>query len=130
MATAGDILRRAYRAARVIDARSAMTATEARDGLEILNALLSEWYAVEIGLPEYSLATVDATTVLDAGDREAVALQVAQRIAGEFGTALSPQDAQNAADSFARLRLRYFQPGTMRVDLPVDAGTYNIETDE
>jgi hypothetical protein len=128
MATALNIVRRALRVAHAIDADESPEAEATEDALDILNGLLAEWHEAEIGLPEYVLATINTTTVLDAADREAVALQLALRIAGEYGTQVSPLDMQSASDSFARLRLRYFQPRAVATDLPSPRVGFNIET--
>lgn len=130
MATALNIVRRALRVAHAIDADEPPEAEASADALEILNAMLADWHEAEIGLPEYALATVNTTTVLDAADREAVALQLALRIAGEYGTQVSPLDMESAERTFSRLRLRYFQPGVMTSDLPSPHVGFNIETGE
>jgi hypothetical protein len=130
MATANDIVRRALRACGVLDAHAETPAREGTDALGVLNALLAEWYEAEVGLPEYTLAALTTTTVLDAADREAVALQLAKRIAGEYGYAISPQDEANAISAWSRLALRYFQPTPAITDLPSPAYRFNVETGE
>jgi hypothetical protein len=131
MATALTIIRRALRLVRVIDAGEVPTAGDSADALETLNALLAEWHEAEIGLPDYSFATINATTTLDAADREAVAHQLAIRIAPEYGHVPSPVVAKNASDSWARMALRYFQPGTADLsELPGESSAFNFATGE
>lgn len=127
--TAIQIIGRALRLIGVIDANEAIEANIAQDALETLNGMLAEWHEAQIGLPDYSLATVTDTLATDAADREAIAYQLAIRVAPEYGRSLSPEAAVIAESSMARLRLRYFQPGTSDLsELPSRVTTFNIET--
>lgn len=126
--TAGDIIKRALRLARVIDAYTALDANDAADALDTLNAMLAEWHEAEIGLPDYSFADLTTELASDAADREAIAYQLAARLAPEYGAALPPIVAQIADGTMARLRLRYFQPGCVQFDdLPRKRSYFNIE---
>lgn len=87
-------------------------------GLATLNALLAEWHEAGIGLPDYTFATLAATPVSDAADRDAIAYQLAQRLAPEYGVSLPPEAVVAANEAMGRLRLRYFQPGEVATDLP------------
>lgn len=128
--TAGDIIKRALRLARVIDAHTAMDANDAADALDTLNAMLAEWHEAEIGLPDYSFANLTDELASDAADREAIAYQLAARLAPEYGVELSPMVAAVAEGTMNRVRLRYFQPGcTDFSQLPGAACGYNIEFD-
>ena len=111
MATAYQIVRRALKLATVIDAQEAIDANDSADALETLNGLLAEWHVAEIGLPDYSLATLQTELASDAADRDALAYALAERIAPEYGKELSPLIMKAAMESMSRLRLRYFQPG-------------------
>lgn len=132
MATAITIIKRAMRLIRILDPNESMRAEDAADALESLNAMLAEWHEAEIGLPDYSLATLETELASDVADREAIAYALAIRIAPEYEDAnLSPTFMASAVESMARLRLRYFQPGaTSFAELPGTAGAYNINTDE
>jgi len=126
--TALSIIKRALRLARVIDAYTAPDANDAADALETLNAMLAEWHEAEIGLPDYSLATLDTELASDAADREAIAYQLAARLAPEYGVSLSVETATVATGTMARLRLRYFQPGCVDFsELPRKCGGYDVE---
>lgn len=126
--TAEDIIKRALRLCRVVDAYTAVEPNDAADALGTLNAMLAEWHEAEIGLPDYSLASLTTELASDAADREAIAYQLAARLAPEYGAQLSPMVAEVAAGTMARLRLRYFQPGCVDFDqLPSNRAYFNIE---
>lgn len=128
MATASDIIKRALRICRVVDSNSALDANDAADALEALNAMLAEWHESEIGLPDYSLASLTTELASDAADREAIAYELAARIAPEYGVSLSREAAGAGLMSMSRLRLRYFQPGCSDYsELPGQRYVYNIE---
>lgn len=122
MATAYQVVRRALKLATIIDAQEAIGAEDGEDALEALNGLLAEWHEAEIGLPDYSVATLQDDLSSDAADRDALAYALAERIAPEYGKQLSPLVMKSGAESMARLRLRYFQPGTVDFsELPLSA---------
>lgn len=126
--TAGSIIKRALRLARVIDAQTAMDANDASDALETLNAMLAEWHEAEIGLPDYSFSGLDDELASDAADREAIAYQLAARLAPEYGVSLSVETAGVAQGTMDRLRLRYFQPGCVDwSQLPGKCPIFDIE---
>ena len=130
MATAYQIVRRALKLATVIDAQEAIDANDSADALETLNGLLAEWHVAEIGLPDYSLATLQTELASDAADRDALAYALAERIAPEYGKELSPMIAKSAMESMSRLRLRYFQPGRISfADMPSDQASSVTFTD-
>lgn len=97
--------------------------------LQTLNALLAEWHEADIGLPDYSFSAIDVDVSTDAADTEALAYQLALRLSGEYGVQLPPQSIAMAGEAMGRLRLRYFQPGTVDYgELPAIGATFNIET--
>ena len=112
MTTALKVIARALRLCKVLDAGEAVEAEDSADALDVLNAMLAEWHFAEIGLPDYSLALTD-TLASDAADREAIAYQLAIRLAPEYGAELSSAAAMIASETMGRLRLRYFQPGVV-----------------
>lgn len=127
MATAQDIINRALRLCRVLDAGEAAEAEDSTDALDTLNAMIAEWHFAEIGLPDYSLASLTTELASDAADREAIAYQLAIRMAPEYVVELSPAAVALASETMQRLRLRYFQPGVAASDLPGRRGRYDIE---
>jgi len=127
--TAIQIIGRALRIATIIDAHEAVEASIAQDALEALNGMLAEWHEAQIGLPDYSLSSTTDTLASDAADREAIAYQLAIRIAPEFGRSLSQEAVAIAEASMGRLRLRYFQVGTSDLsELPSRTTSFSIET--
>lgn len=129
MATASQIIRRALRLIGAMDANEALPARDAEDGLETLNAMLAEWHEAQIGLPDYSLSSITDTLASDVADREALAYQLAIRVAPEYGLSIPPEVGVMAEQAMGRLRLRYFQPGTSDFsELPSLRCTFNIET--
>jgi hypothetical protein len=127
MATALDIIKRALRIAKVIEAAETPEAEDSQDALETLNALLAEMYEAGIGLPDYSLASLTTELASDAADREAMAYQLAYRLVGEYGTQMAPTDAELVVSTMGRLRLRYFQPGRVDAALPSTRTAYDID---
>ncbi len=121
MATAIQIINRAMRLCRILDANEAAEAQDAADALEALNGLLAEMHEARIGLPDYKFTGLTDTLATDDADREALAYQLAIRIAPEYGVELSQAAMAIAEQTMGRMRLRYFQPGTISFDdLPVD----------
>lgn len=109
MATASQIIRRALRILTVIDSHEALDANDAQDALETLNAMLAEWHEAGIGLPDYSLASITDTLASDAADREAIAYELALRLAPEYGRSVAPEIAAVGRSAMFRLRSRYLQ---------------------
>lgn len=130
-ATAQIIINRALRLAKILDAAEAPAASDAIDALNTLNALLAEMHHAEIGVPDYSFASLETEVASDVADREALAYALAERIAPEYGAQLDQLTAKAASESMSRLRLRYFQPGTTNYsELPsAQPGSYNVNTD-
>src|SRR5690349_2566630 len=129
--TALSIIKRALRLAKVIDAYTAPDANDAADALDTLNAMLAEWHEAEIGLPDYSFANLTDELASDAADREAIAYQLAARLAPEYGVELSPMVAAVAEGTMNRVRLRYFQPGCVDFSqLPGRCHYFNFEMGE
>lgn len=118
MATAIQIIRRALRLARVLDVGEAVEASDAQDALAALNTMLAEWYEDGVGLPQFVAETLDGDLTMSTADVEAVAHQLAVRLAPEYGAELSPLTLANAASTMNLLRLRYHQPGSAIVELP------------
>lgn len=110
MATAQTIINRALRLCRVIDGEAAMSANDSADALETLNAMLAEWHEAGIGLPDYTLTSLTTELASDVADREAIAYQLALRLAPEYGVDIPRIMMDVAAGALFRLRGRYFSP--------------------
>lgn len=129
MATANDVIRRALRLAGAIASGETPDGAMASDTLGVYNALLAEWHHAGLGIPDYSVGSVTATLSTDAADNEAIAHQLAFRVMAEYGLSASPEFMRSMDESFARLRLRYFQPGTTDFsELPSRRQTFDITT--
>ena len=125
--TAQSIVLRALRIVRVIDAHTSPEAADTSDAMETLNAMLAEWHVAGIGLPDYELADFTTALASDPADREAIAYQLAVRIAPEYGKSLPPEAIETANAAMNRLRLRYFQPGKADLsELPGTCGQFDI----
>lgn len=126
--TAGDIIKRALRICRVADSNAALNENDAADALGTLNGMLAEWHEADIGLPDYSFDSLTDVLASDAADRDAIAYQLAVRLAPEYGESLPAEAAGVAEGAMGRLRLRYFQPGRSDFsELPNHCHYYNIE---
>lgn len=126
---AQDPIRRALRIAGVIASGETPQASDVQDALDTLNALLAEWHVAGIGVPDYSVETEASTMTADLADRDAIAYQLAFRMAPEYGFEPSPAQMVASDEAFARLRLRYFQPGTSNFsELPTPQPAFNIVT--
>lgn len=113
MATALELINRAMRLCGILDAREAADGADALDALNVLNAMLAEWHEAQIGLPEYAFANLTDPLSSDAADSDAIAYQLALRLAPEYGLEPSARVERTAEEAMSRLRLRYFQPGTV-----------------
>jgi hypothetical protein len=124
---AQEPIRRALRIMGVIASGETPQAEDVADVLATLNALLAEWHVAEIGIPDYSVATEAATMSTDVADREAIAYQLAFRMAPEYGFEPTQSQVAAGAEAWARLCLRYFQPGVVDAALPSTRHGYNID---
>ena len=126
--TAGDIIKRALRICRVADSNSALDENDAADALTTLNGMIAEWHEADIGLPDYSFDSLTDELASDAADRDAIAYQLAVRLAPEYGESLPVEAISLSEGAMGRLRLRYFQPGRSDFsELPNHCRYYNIE---
>ena len=119
------------RALRIIGAGNLPDTVSFPQALDALNVALAELHEAQVGIPDYSVASLATAMDTDIADRDALAYQLALRLAPEYGVSLSPEALQMAAESMARLRLRYFQPGSVDFgELPAETPTFNITTGE
>ena len=126
--TASKLIRRALRLIGALDSADAVPADMAADAIDVLNAMLAEWHEAGIGLPEYDFTNITDTLATDSADSEAIAYQLAVRLAPEYGLELPATLVGVARESISRLRLRYFQPGTVDFrELPAISVPFDIE---
>jgi hypothetical protein len=122
---AQDVIKRMFRILGVIASGEAGDANEFDDALSVLNSLLAEWRGKNINLPDYTIEALTTEVNLPLSDKEAVAYQLAKRMAPEFGVSLGPEALEAAADSWQALQHRYFVAGhTDFSELPNAAGGY------
>jgi hypothetical protein len=127
MSTGQDLIYRSLRLLKVKQTGQTPAAEEMADALSALNGLLAELYGSDIAVPDYTVTLV-GTLTMDAADFEAIAYMLAVRIASEYGAVqaalvASPAFVKSVTESESRLRLRYFQPGTVSFsELPSATG--------
>lgn len=112
MSTGLDLIYRSLRLLRVKQTGQTPSDESTADALSVLNSLLAEFYGSDINLPDYTV-TLAGDLNSDAADFEALAYLLAVRLAPEYGVSMSPEFIGQGQQSDARLRLRYFQPGTV-----------------
>lgn len=122
MAKAIDVINRAMRLIGVAQSGEPLPSDVAADALSVFNSLLAEWYG-NIAIPEYSIAGLTATLTMDDGDVEALAYQLALRMAPEYGFSVPQEFVIGAKESMSRLRMRYFVVGSVDfTELPLPTG--------
>lgn len=132
--TALELIRRSLKLLGVVDANEAPEAEDAQDALDLLNAMFAEWRGAGLMITDFEVSTPATELTISIADKEAVAHQLAKRMAPEYGVSLSAEFVSSADESWRRLEHRYFQPGrTSFRELPVPTGycygTYSIERD-
>ena len=90
MATALQILNRAFSKAGIKSAEVALTATESQDGLDILNDLLASWSATGVLNDTAPVADINDTVVAPDYALGALKANVAVLLAGEYGVIVTP----------------------------------------
>jgi hypothetical protein len=120
MATALDIVTRALRSLRVLASGDTPSADEAADGLTALNDMLFAWRIDGIDLGHVALASSDTLDVPD-DHLFTIRLSLAERLAGEYGAALSPDDLRAAELGRAALRAQYFSIQDLTSDNPLSS---------
>lgn len=124
---AQDVIRRALRIAGVIASGETPQASDVADALGTLNALLAEWHEADIGIPDYSVEVETSAMSTDLADRDAIAYQLAIRMAPEYGFEPSPSQVVQGDAAWARLCLRYFQPSRVDSALPSTRHIFDID---
>lgn len=124
--TAAEVIRRALRMIGVLDAAETPEAEDVEDALDILRALFAEWRGMDLMVPDYAVPSPATELTIDLADREAVAYQLALRLAPDYGAQLSPEAREAREESWRRFQMRYFQPGPVDLsELPVATGAYH-----
>ncbi|WDS36237.1 packaged DNA stabilization gp4 family protein [Pseudoxanthomonas sp.] len=121
--TATSLVRRSLRLIGALDASESPTAEDMTDAIDTLQALFAELRGSDIMIPDYAVDGPDDELSIDLADREAIAAQLALRLAPEYGLSLSAEAAAAARESWTRFMHRYFQAGkTDFSELPIAAG--------
>lgn len=130
MATALSVINRAMRLIKVKQAGQTLPADESSDALSVFNAILAELYGSDIRVPDYSIASLQDELSCDDADREALAYVLGQRLWPEYKTQpMTPEFVAAGTQAMDRLRLRYFQPGTVDFrELPGCSEPFDITT--
>jgi hypothetical protein len=132
MSTVLQMVRRAMRLATVIDARDSPSAEETSDAIAALNAMVTRWEANGLALGWANVDSSTDTLPVPLEAEEALANNLACKLASEYGKAAPQQVQQDARDGLAELRRDRLvsAPLTLVSDLPRSHGLWNITTDE
>jgi hypothetical protein len=117
MATARSIITRAMRKLKILAGGEDPTSDEADDCLDALNQMLSEWRIDGIDLAHVDLVLTDEVDV-PASHRNAIVLNLALRIADDFGAQITPSLANEASNGRAALVAYHFTIGEIGIDHP------------
>jgi hypothetical protein len=123
---ASNLIRRAMRLTGMLDANGTPSAEDMADAIDTLEALFAEWRGADIMVPDYAIDGPDDELTIDAADREAVAYQLAVRLAPEYQSSMSAEAQSSMTESWSRFMHRYFQPGRSDLrELPMDVGRWS-----
>lgn len=131
MATVHDIVTRALRLLRVIDAHSPPEAQVMADSIGALNAMMQRWEANGLALGWQAVENPAELVPAPPEAHEAIAYNLAVRMRPEFGANLEPDVVGVASEGLASLqRDRLVEmPLTLKARTPGN-GRYNIYTDD
>lgn len=103
------------------------TPEEITDALTRLNALMLEWPFSNLGYvqPDYGVGSADDASGIPASTLNAVAAQLALRIAPMMGATVSPEARANAMRGLAVLRSEYATVPTMPIAAHTPRGAGN-----
>ncbi len=119
MATAQDLINRAFRIATVIHSGEAPGAAEIQDALTMLNQMLHGWKLDGIDLNHITLALTD-TFPHPEDHEEAVVYNLVPRLCTEYGVTLKTEVATLATRLFVNLQNFYADPQDARIDPALD----------
>jgi hypothetical protein len=132
MSTVLQIISRSLRLIAVIDARTTPAAEESADALVALNAMVTRWEANGLALGWANADSTNDTLAAPLEAEDAIAFNLALKLAPEYGVTPSPRVEMDARESLAALRRDRLvaAPLTIASDLPSSHGYWNITTDE
>lgn len=116
--TALDVITSAMRKLRILGAGAVPTSSETEDGLEALNDMLASWRINGVDLALTELQSTDPIDVPD-DHLEAIKLNLAARIADEYGAQLTPLLAMDAMASKAALVAYHWSANDLSDDNPL-----------
>lgn len=131
MTTVVGLISRSLRLLGVLDAGQAAEGDDYVTARDVLNAMLARWEANGLALGWSDALVADADVTLPAEAVEAVAYNLACKLAPEYGVPVREDVVTDARDGLAALRRDRLveMPLTSCSDLP-SAGHWNIYTDE
>lgn len=132
MTTVTQIVSRSLRLLGVLDPAEAAEAEDMTTGMQVLNGMLARWEANGLALGWASVSSPSATIPLPAEAEEAVAYNLALKLAPEYKVEPSAWIVGDAREGLAALRRDCLvsRPLTIASDLPRSLGHWNITTDE
>lgn len=132
MTTATQTISRSLRLLGVLDPVTPASAEDIATALPVLNALVTRWEANGLALGWANVSSASATLPIPPEADEAVAYNLACRLAPEYGVSVVPEVMTYARDELACLRRDRLvsAPLTVRSDLPSSHSWWNITTDE
>jgi hypothetical protein len=123
MATALDVITGALKLLEVKTDESAVTASEAEDGLTALNDMMNEWNVDGINIGYESLEDTEDTLYVNLGAIGAMKSNLAVYIAPEYGRVVTPSLEMRAKNSKKALRASIpLNPAEYPDSLPVGSG--------
>ncbi len=130
MTTAANIVARALRLLRVVDANEAPEAEDFETARMALNAMVRRWEANGMALGWQDVQNPADPLPAPAEAEQAIAFNLALVLRAEYGVSLEPDVVQMATDGLAELRRDVLSanPLVLRQRLP-GCGRYNIRTD-
>lgn len=105
MALALQSIKRAYRLLTVIDPDEDLTATQSAIGVEVLNDMLNQWQADGLAIGFTPLVSITDTLTVPADTLEAIAQNLACKLAPEFGVAIPDWLGKDAQRNYVSVQL-------------------------
>jgi hypothetical protein len=132
MTTVTQIVSRSLRLIKVLDPVEAAEAEDMETAMVALNAMVGRWEANGMALGWAAVTSPAGTIPLPPEAEEAVAYNLAVKLAPEYDVEPSPVVVQEARDGLAALRRDCLvsRPLVQESDLPSSHGLWNITTDE
>jgi hypothetical protein len=115
MTTANDIVRQSLLEIGVLAVGEGATAEEANDTLNVLNDMLAAWELSGIAIGAQSLA-LDTVVPWPQNHNRPIMLNLALRMAPQYGVSVNPITAQGASTGYRALQAAYGNPKDMILD--------------